>query len=312
MDEIRFIVRTKDANDLKYLNKLLEANPEYTSTLERGFDSFSDYSKTWDNIDVNNDTLYIKIDDDVVFLEDTTLPIVAQKLADHPEYFAVSANVINNPALSWIHWYLGVVLPYLPEMTPPDQVLDDPDWNRSPSWRASKLPSWTGSSTFDFRSDFPAPYEGHRWLPVRNASSDDGTPITTTTFDKSSSGWWSWSVAAQQHYSFLDHLERDELWRYKFDILDYHYDRITVNLLGMRGKDIIEGRPFPRDDEGYVSQTLPKKTGRHAIIAGGALAVHMHFNAQRQAHDGHGIMWTDALERYRSYAKENVCGRPTR
>ena len=35
-------------------------------------------------------------------------------MVENPHYFAVSANSINNPALSWVHYGLGVYEPYLP------------------------------------------------------------------------------------------------------------------------------------------------------------------------------------------------------
>lgn len=35
-------------------------------------------------------------------------------MIENPHYFAVSANSVNNPALSWVHYGLGVYEPYLP------------------------------------------------------------------------------------------------------------------------------------------------------------------------------------------------------
>ena len=39
---------------------------------------------------------------------------IVKRMVENPHYFAVSANSINNPALSWIHYGLGVYEPYLP------------------------------------------------------------------------------------------------------------------------------------------------------------------------------------------------------
>jgi hypothetical protein len=35
-------------------------------------------------------------------------------MTEDTNYFAVSANVINNPALSWVHYSMGVYEPYFP------------------------------------------------------------------------------------------------------------------------------------------------------------------------------------------------------
>jgi hypothetical protein len=73
----------------------------------------------------------------------------------------------------------------------------------------------------------------------------------------------NWAVAAQTHFSFLSHLEKNNLQKYKFDVFDYHYQRISINFLGFWGKDIKEAFPFEtNDDEEYLSVTRPKELKR--------------------------------------------------
>ncbi len=247
-------------------------------------------------------------------------------LTTHPEYFMVSANVVNQPALSWVHWHMGVVRPYLPEWTPPSAE----QRSRKGSWRASELPEWSGPMDVDFTQDFKAPFEGHRWLPLPKGMSEDKTPITTTTYDKASRGWSSWAVAAQQHYSLLEHLENDNLAVYHLGMWDFKYDRISAHVLAFWGRDVRENLPFPSDDEGYLSEELPKKLKRRgfrqllvrvllsadlgvcidAIVDGNAVAAHFSFGAQQgkvMAPGEHGMEWTDVLDRYRAYAEEKKC-----
>ena len=185
------------------------------------------------------------------------IPNIVKTLADHPEYFLVSANLINQPAFSWVHYHLGVVHAYLPELDPPAD-LDQ----RKPDWRASELPEWSGPQDRDFKADFGAPFKGHRWLPLKTGTPDDDTPITTTEYHQGSRGWSSWAVAAQQHYSFFENLENDTLDAYRFSMWDFKYDRISVHLLAIWGKDIIDSLPFAADDEGYLTVTLPRKLKR--------------------------------------------------
>lgn len=54
-----------------------------------------------------------------VFFEDNAIAQVVKRLIENEKYFAVSANVINNPALSWVHYSMGLYYPYWPVSPPP-------------------------------------------------------------------------------------------------------------------------------------------------------------------------------------------------
>lgn len=230
-------------------------------------------------------------------------------------------NGVNNPALSWVHYHLGAIHPYLPDLNPQTTLASN-------TWRASKLPLWTGDPSLDRREWFDAPFENHRWLPLGPEYTLDGTPVTKTAYDKSGPGWNNWAIAAQEHYSFLENLERDELDRYQFDTWDYMYERLSINMVAIWGDDVVNNRPFPEDDEQYLTVDLPQKLGRrkqHVFCLcieafPGVLLIHLisdsvmngkaiasHFAFQAQIPDGKGIAWTDLLSRYKAYADENVC-----
>jgi hypothetical protein len=49
-----------------------------------------------------------------VFIEDVTIPAIVSRMIENPEYFSVSANIVNNPALSWMHYTAGVFESYWP------------------------------------------------------------------------------------------------------------------------------------------------------------------------------------------------------
>jgi hypothetical protein len=186
------------------------------------------------------------------------------------------------------------------------------------SWRASELPAYegplTGPEGFDPDGSTPAPYEGHRWLPVRNDNFDiSDSPSRTLTYDAYGPSWLNWAASAQTHYSFLQHLEQNKTSKYKFDIWDYAYERLSINFLVLRGKDVLDVFPFPeKDDELYLTTIRPKELGRHVVVDGTGIATHFAFRTQRDAHGGKGLAWTDALSRYRAYAQEKVCPYPNR
>jgi hypothetical protein len=62
LDEIIFVVRTDDEDDLKYLEDLLPTVPEYKKYEAKG--RGGKYKDAWDVVEKG--TMYIKIDDDVV------------------------------------------------------------------------------------------------------------------------------------------------------------------------------------------------------------------------------------------------------
>jgi hypothetical protein len=62
LDEIIFVVRTDDEDDLQYLEDLLPTVPEYKKYEAKG--RGGKYKDAWDVVEKG--TMYIKIDDDVV------------------------------------------------------------------------------------------------------------------------------------------------------------------------------------------------------------------------------------------------------
>jgi hypothetical protein len=190
------------------------------------------------------------------------------------------------------------------------------------SWRASELPPYSGPvkgpKGFQIDGSTPPLYEGHRWLPVRMPTGKSFdmslSPASTLTYNAFGPSLNNWAAAAQTHYSFLQHLEQGDTWRYKqFNTWDYAYERLSINFFAIWGKDVIDVFPFPQqDDEDYLTAVRPREVRRHIIVDGTGLAVHFAFKPQYIAHEGKGVTWTDALERYRAYAKEMICLLPNR
>jgi hypothetical protein len=237
-----------------------------------------------------------------VFIEDSTIASIVDRMLQNPHYFAVSANIINSPTTSWLHYGLGAYLPYLPEL---DMAYHPkPVTNRE--WRASQLPAWSGPLDFATPSEYYPPSPNHRWLlstlPLAS------TPANTLQYDKTGPGWRSWTVAAQAHASFLHHLETNSLDRFKFDLWHQHGYRLAINFVGFWGKDLLEALPrmvLP-DDEGFLSEFWPKHLGRDVVVEGQGLVVHFAFAPQRPL-----LEHTDLLARYKVYADEMACPRTT-
>lgn len=128
-------MNTKDEADLAYLDKVLARSPSYkTHVLPEPV--WPDDSKIWRMVD--RETMYIKIDDDIVrillciircssykfailtkeqvwFADDAIERLVVKKL-ERPDALAVSANLINNSPLSFLHYHMGAHHPYFPDL----------------------------------------------------------------------------------------------------------------------------------------------------------------------------------------------------
>ncbi|KEZ40772.1 hypothetical protein SAPIO_CDS8091 [Scedosporium apiospermum] len=115
LDRVIFSTRTGVSADLAYLDELIASNPRYSKYVPGV--GYKAYVGSWEPVK-NPDAIYIKIDDDVVFIEDGAIPALVKRLDENPQYFAVSANVVNNPALSWVHYGLGVYEPFWPVSLP--------------------------------------------------------------------------------------------------------------------------------------------------------------------------------------------------
>ena len=167
----------------------------------------------------------------------------------------MSANLVVQFAFAWIHYHLGAIHPYLPELQPLHTY-------PTMSWRKSELPYWLGPDDWSI-ANFTAPPEKHRWLPLAPGTGNtDITPIAETKYMRGGAGWDNWMVGAQQHYSFLENLEKGELWRYAYDMWDVQYDRLSINFMAIMGDDIVAMSPMPRDDEELITEIYSKQTGR--------------------------------------------------
>lgn len=298
---------TGNKADLEYLDEILATTPRYKKIdLSSEGVGFVGYGFAWGHLERGN--LYVKIDDDVVWFADDVIPrLTTMKLAN-PQYLLVSANVINSPLMGWVHYHMGAVHPYLPEFDvfePPSPSLSDlTSFKTKKPWRYTEYPEWTGPSDWYFDLYQDPPYPGHRWLRLQNDSEIHRTPIADIQYDTWGTGLKSWSIAAQEHYSFLENLAENRLDRYKFGkpwITDYR--RLSINFITLWADDVLDNLPMDTVDEEWLTINLPKKLGRSVAVESDALAVHFTFGTQGK------VEQTDLLPRYHAYAKENACMR---
>lgn len=133
--------------------------------------------------------IYIKIDGDVVYIEDNVIPTIVNTKLQNPDTGIISANVIHQPAVAEFHRRPGVLLPQLLDTDSLSQDSSERSWNPFWSYWRDMLKSWF-------------PVEAH----------------PTTSNPASTTEEYAWLSQVQQHNSFLHHLERGELQTYKFPL----------------------------------------------------------------------------------------------
>ena len=325
LDAVHFIINTDDEADLAWIDNMVGQVRDYKKIeMDEGTDP-RDYEKVWRQA-VQPGHLYVKFDDDLVWMSDTAVEETITTLINHPEAFLVLANLVNSAALGWVHHHQGAIHAYLPQLEPPLKSASDSYGPKA--WRASALPSYQPAEGSDEIIPFPdtekdfagaraeigdiggPPYANHRWLPLRdNGTLLPLTPIWRTEYAPNSADWCGWQLGAQQHYSLLQNIESDDLSAYHFGDKDglwnMRYMHANINLMAVWADDILDNLPFDveEDDEAHFSIHLPKKFKRQTYIQTKAIASHFSFGPQRELYD------TDLLSRYRAYANEKVCGK---
>ena len=303
LDEVHWVKNTAKEKDLEYLDEILASSPRYKK-IDLDAVGFIGYNSAWSHLE--RGALYFKIDDDVVWFADDAIPrVVTTKLA-HPEYFIVSGNLVNSPLMGWVHYHMGALHPYFPEFgvaEDPPRTLDLGLSNHKP-WRYSDYPQWTGPDDWFFEITQDPPYDGHRWLRLKNDSLIHRTPVAEIEYKTWGTALKSWAIAAQEHYSLLENLQNDRLDLYKFGrpwLTDY--ERLSINFMTLWADEVLDNLPMDTVDEEWLTKVLPKRLGKSVAVDSDALAAHFTFGTQ------YGVTKTDLLARYHDYALENACAR---
>ena len=326
LEEVRFVVNTDRSDDLAWISRTTESVPGYTMVQVESGTDHHDYERLWKEGIHHKDRyqhMYIKFDDDLVWLSDTAVEEMVTSLFKHDEAFAVLGNLVNSAALGWMHLHQGAIHGFLPEHAPPTDP--HPLAYGPKAWRITPLPHYKIPDGQDKIQPFPdtkktfdgdrtgigevggAPYFNHRWLPVPDYLLHL-TPMWRTEYSPNSADWRGWQLGAQQHYSLLWNLEdADGLSAYHFGdpegLWNMHYMHANINLMAVWADEILDNLPFDvrEDDEAHFTVHLPQKLKKQVYVQTRAIASHFSFGTQREMYD------TDLLGRYRAYANENVC-----
>ncbi|KAI1190388.1 hypothetical protein F5B17DRAFT_87282 [Nemania serpens] len=343
LDEVWFMVHTEVAEDLEWLNGHVAKNQDYKIVGEEDCKTNDKkYGCLW-NFATEDNTMYIKVDDDIIYIHEDAIPQLVHTRLAVPHAFAVSAHLVNSPITGMEQFHHNAIYPFVPD---PNRK---PSHNASETWRLSELDTYPKDKLGKLKGQgnqqimYPkVPYRGHPFVLL----SEDNFDLLHTSmgrYDQNPGGdfiafspvWRSWAMAAQQQYSLLYNLEKNQISRYFFgrpatyskdapgpelnttisapqrddmpalggeQIFDTQFRRYNLNFCAVWGSDVRKHLPMPDDDEDAITKTLPKMTGRPFIIDTRAVVGHFSFNMQAEE-----MRQTDLLDRWRAFANEAVC-----
>jgi len=113
VDEYQLWANTDNKEDLDYIKYIGNSYPDFIKVISRNpnigvktsnFSIFQFFAKC-----IDQDTVYIRLDDDIVFVENDALRKLAEFRINNPNYFLVYGNIINNAICSHLHQRFGAI-----------------------------------------------------------------------------------------------------------------------------------------------------------------------------------------------------------
>lgn len=110
VDEVLICVNTKDKKDLKYINSLNDGYFKVIHRIDGGWDEPKQLNTgKFYKYMVNEDTIYMRFDDDIVYIDDNFFTNILDFRLKYSSYFLVMANIINNSVVSYVLQNEGLI-----------------------------------------------------------------------------------------------------------------------------------------------------------------------------------------------------------
>ena len=109
IDRHELWLNTENLDDLAWIRELCRRDPFFVA-VEPGWPVRGNFSiAPFFTRCIDQDTLYVRLDDDIVYLAPDALREIVDFRVNHPEYLLVFGNVINNAVVTHILQRLGIV-----------------------------------------------------------------------------------------------------------------------------------------------------------------------------------------------------------
>jgi hypothetical protein len=218
-------------------------------------------------------TLFMKLDDDIVYLAPSALANLASAKLDpaHADWLFVSANVVNHPLLAHVQSRTGLQEREVAAML-----------SSEPGTKA------TLELLFDGPLDLQRITAAQAYTTFSDAWSKPGFAYLEHALLLYRLGKHGHAATSQLYSSFA-------VWN--FDAQGFGTGRWSVNAFAFLGSDLEQmdlDECAQVDDEHYLTAVFPRRVSRQCFAVGDALVSHFSYYPQREALEEH----TDLLERY--------------
>ena len=110
IDEIRYCINTNVPEDIEWMENAAKSNPKITLDKRLGIAPYQGLRlrEFWSDLR-DPDSIYIRLDDDIVWLEDGFVKKMLDFRIKHQEYLFVLPNIVNNSITDHIHQHIGAL-----------------------------------------------------------------------------------------------------------------------------------------------------------------------------------------------------------
>jgi hypothetical protein len=285
IDEHHFWVNTLNKDDIQFLKELSEKHPnffklKFHNNVKNHYDSrniceFFEYC-------VEENTVYVRFDDDIVWIDDeNNFREFLKFRIENPNYFLVSANIINNSICNYLHQRFGALKKFENKFNDSNFFiknygLDGNDWFNNESLGSSR---WNTD------------------LFCKESINENGL----LGYNVLNFSWSDTQISTEIHGNFFNKLSNDRLQDFRFDKWELSdHERISINCISWLGSEFakFEGK-VEWDEEKWLTVIAPIKFKKINCIYGNFLTVHFGYGHQ------HNLLITENyINKYKNLIKE--------
>ncbi len=286
IDEYHIYVSTDVESDIEFIQKFANENMDFVKTFYREYPDHNLWNQAWKNSQ-KEDELYIKLDDDIVYLDESLFTDFLEFRKKNTQYPFVYPMIINNFYCSWIlQEFFGF------EHTEKT--------NFGESWETCKNVIF---NYIDQRRDSEIEiryFDQHRKSPFRvtRMIPDRMTDLIPESNLTCHLGWSDINFCKNLHEKFISDIKAGKILKYRDDKREgfeiKNFAPVSINCVSWIGKDLKSITSKFGDiwqDEPWVSIYCPIMTGRNNFIYFGSTVSHFSYYKQSQMGiDNEGIL----------------------
>jgi hypothetical protein len=282
IQEYRIYIATTIHSDIDYMENFAKENSDFVKTVYftvNGNTVLDDREKIWDNAYKccqEDDTVYLKLDDDIVYIDETLFTDFIQYRILNRNAPIIYPVIINNHIHSCILQDNNIYNPYMKS-----NILDN--------WK-----NYTYNRIFSH-------IIVNKHTRIRIGDVTEGKDILCPI------AWGDLKYCYDLHSQFLDDINANNLEKYylKNNIVLSKAEPVSINVCSWIGEDLREdvkkhGEIY--NDEPWLAIYLPSWSGKYNEIYGKCVVSHYSYYRQREL----GLDNTNILARYFHYVNEKI------